>query len=110
MQGQPGEIAQWQNAEARRRWRFESSSLHQDDMNMDAELKERFDRIETLALLGAKNVLTIKDVALLLGKSPRTIRNIVDELPHYRNGHGIWFKKSEIEAWQCQIKHTAMRI
>lgn len=79
-------------------------------MNMDAELKERFDRIETLTLLGAKNVLTIKDVALLLGKSPRTIRNIVDELPHYRNGHGIWFKKSEIEAWQCQVKHTAMRI
>lgn len=77
---------------------------------MDAELKARFDRIESLALLGAKNVLSIQDVALLLGKSPKTIRNMVDEMPHYRNGHGIWFKKSEIEDWQCQVQHKAITV
>ena len=77
---------------------------------MEAELKERFDRIERLALLGAKNVLTIDDVALLIGKSAKTVRNIVDELPHYRNGHGIWFRRDEIEAWQCQVQHKVMSL
>lgn len=73
---------------------------------MDAELKERLDRIEKFALLGAKSVLSVKDVALLLGKSEKTVRNNVSEIPHYRNGHGIWFKREEIEAWQCQVKCT----
>lgn len=77
---------------------------------MDAELKERLDRIESLTLLSAKNVLSINDVALLLGKAPRTVRNMVDELPHYRNGHGIWFKKNEIEAWQCQVRHKVVGV
>lgn len=73
---------------------------------MDTELKERLDRIEKLTLLGAKSVLSIKDVALLLGKAESTVRNNLDEIPHYRNGHGIWFKREDIEAWQCQVKCT----
>ena len=71
---------------------------------MDQEIKKQLDRIERFALLGAKSVLTIKDVALLLGKSEKTVRNNISEIPHYRNGHGIWFKREEIEAWQCQVK------
>lgn len=77
---------------------------------MDAELTARLDRIERLALLGAKNILTIKDVALLLGKSEKTIRNIIDEIPHYRNGHGIYFKREEVEAWQCQAHFIPARM
>lgn len=77
---------------------------------MDAELKDRLDRIESLALLSAKNVLTVQDVALLLGKAVKTVYNMIDELPHYRNGHGIWFKRSEIEAWQCQVQHKVIDI
>ena len=73
---------------------------------MEAELKDRLDKIERLALLGAKTVLTVKDVALLLGKSEKTVRNLAPEIPHYRNGHGIWFRREEIEAWQCQVKCT----
>ena len=73
---------------------------------MDSELNNRLDRIEKLTLLGAKNVLTVKDVALLLGKSEKTIRNIVGEIPHYRNNHGIWFKREDVESWQCQVKCT----
>lgn len=73
---------------------------------MEQELRDRLDRIEALTLLGAKSVLSVKDVALLLGKSEKTIRNNVSGMPHYRNGHGIWFKREEIEAWQCQVKCT----
>ena len=79
-------------------------------MTIDAELKKRLDEIRQLTLLAAKRVLTIKDVAILLDKSPKTVRNIVNELPHYRNGHGIYFKREEIEAWQCQVQHKAMEI
>ena len=73
---------------------------------MDAELDMRLQRIERLALLSAKNVLTVEDVALLLGRSPKTIRNMVSrsEIPCYLNGHTTYFKRSEIEAWQCQVK------
>ena len=77
---------------------------------MDNELREELREIKQLALLGAKNVLTINDVALLIGKSPKTVRNMVDEIPHYRNGHGIWFKRQEVEAWQCQVRHNVIAI
>lgn len=77
---------------------------------MESELRDRLDRIEALALLGAKSVLSVKDVALLLGKSEKTIRNNVSNIPHYRNGHGIWFKREEIEAWQCQVKCTPVEM
>lgn len=70
------------------------------------ELKE----IKKLTLLGAKNVLNVSDVALLLNKAPKTIYNMLDELPHYRNAHGIYFKKDEIEAWQCQVQHNPINI
>lgn len=77
---------------------------------MEAELRQQLEEIKQLTLLGAKNVLSVNDVAFLLGKSPKTVRNMVDEIPHYRNGHGIWFKRSEVEAWQCQVKHNVIAI
>ena len=73
---------------------------------MEAELRERLDRIERMALLSAKNVLTVDDVALLLGRSPKTIRNQINELPHYKNGKNVYFRRDEIEQWQCQVKCT----
>ena len=73
---------------------------------MDPEIKKQLDRIERLTLLGAKTVLSVQDVAFLLGKSEKTVRNNISEIPHYRNGHGIWFKRDENEAWQCQVRCT----
>lgn len=75
-------------------------------IDMDPEIKKQLDRIERLTLLGAKTVLSVQDVAFLLGKSEKTVRNNISEIPHYRNGHGIWFKRDEIEAWQCQVRCT----
>lgn len=74
------------------------------------DIKTELVEIKKLTLLGAKNVLNVNDVALLLGKSRKTIYNMLDELPHYRNAHGIYFKKNEIEAWQCQVPHNAIKI
>jgi chromosome segregation and condensation protein ScpB len=72
----------------------------------ESDIISRLDRIEKMSLLAAKNVLSVDDLALLLGKSAKTIRNQIDEIPHYKNGRGVWFKRSEIEAWQCQVKCT----
>ena len=73
---------------------------------MDADLQERLDRIERLTLLSAKNVLTVDDVALLLGRSPKTIRNQIAAIPHYKNGKSVYFRREELEQWQCQVKCT----
>ncbi len=71
---------------------------------MQDEVITMLREIRELTLLGSKKVLTIKDVSLLLDRSPKTIYNMLDELPHYRNGKGIYFKKSDIEQWMLGIK------
>lgn len=73
---------------------------------METELRDTLARIERNSLLAAKSVLNIEDLALLLGCSPKTIRNRLSEIPHYKNGFRTWFRREEIEAWQCQVKCT----
>lgn len=71
---------------------------------MDTELSARLDRIEALSLLGAKNVLSVKEAALLLGRSEKTVRNRLSEIPHYRGAMGVVFKRDELEAWLCRVE------
>lgn len=73
---------------------------------METDIRTQLDRIERLTLLAAKNVLTVDDLALLIGRSPKTIRNQIDEFPHYKNGKSVYFRKDEIESYLCQVKHT----
>ncbi len=65
---------------------------------------ERLKRIEQYTLLAAKNVLTVADLALLLGKSEKTIRNQIDSLPHYKNGKTVYFLRSEVEQTLLKVK------
>ena len=63
------------------------------------ELTSKIDRLEKIALLGAKNVLTIDDVALITGFTKG------QKIPHYKpNGRTLYFKKEEIEDWMLQNK------
>lgn len=74
--------------------------------NPDSEIEARLRRIEQLTLLAAKNVFTVDDLALYLGKSPKTIKNNADKFPHHYDGNGqLTFRRSEIEAWQCSVSH-----
>lgn len=71
------------------------------------DIANKLQRIEQLTLLAAKNVFTVNDLALYLGKSPKTIKNNADKLPHYYDGNGqLTFRRSEIEDWQCSVRHT----
>ncbi|MDO4334637.1 MAG: helix-turn-helix domain-containing protein [Bacteroidales bacterium] len=64
---------------------------------------KRFDRLEQLALLGAKNVLTLEEVCLLTGLAKSSVYKLTStrSIPHYRadNGKHLYFKKSEVEDW-----------
>ena len=71
---------------------------------MDAELAKRLDRIERMALIGAKNVLSLKEAAMLIGRSEKTLRNNLEKYPHYYGGAGLVFRRDELEAWMCQVK------
>lgn len=69
------------------------------------ELTSKIDRLEKIALLGAKNVLTIDDVALITGYSKGHIYRLTSgkKIPHYKpDGRTLYFKKEEIEDWMLQ--------
>lgn len=67
-------------------------------------MKEQLDRIERLVRVSAKEVLNVEEVALMLGVSKSRIYHLVSsrEIPHYKNGKNVLFKKSEIEEWQLR--------
>lgn len=72
---------------------------------MNEEIKKQLDRIEQYAMIAAKNVLNIKEAAIILGMSVEGVRFIVrnGKIPSYKpNPHRIYFKKSELEDWMTQ--------
>lgn len=71
---------------------------------MDTELDNRLQEIRTLVAISAKNVLSVNEVALLTGRSPKTIYNRIREIPHYNGPFGIKFLRSEVEQWMCRTE------
>lgn len=70
-------------------------------------VEERLERIERLILIGAKEVLDAREVAIMLNLSEERVRHLVcaRDIPFYRNDRKkICFRKSEIESWQTQTK------
>lgn len=71
---------------------------------------QRLDRIERYAILGAKEVLTITEAALLLGMVPDTVRRMArkHEFPCYKpNKKTVYFKKSELEGWMLKDREPS---
>lgn len=74
---------------------------------MDNEaIAERLDRIERLTLISAKTILNSGEVALFTGLSlGRIYRLTCDrEIPHYKRGNRLYFRKSELEEWLLETK------
>ena len=72
---------------------------------MEEKILMRLDAIERYALLGAKQVLTIGDVALLTGLSKGYLYKLTcaRQIPHYKpNGKQMYFDRAEIEDWMRQ--------
>ena len=60
---------------------------------------------EVLAYLAQDRYFTLKQSSEYLGISTRTIRDRLDEIPHYRVGSKmLLFKKSELDEWMLQFR------
>lgn len=68
---------------------------------MVENIMKRFDRLEQLTLLGAKEVVTLDEVCFLTGLAKSTVYKLTANkaIPHYTNGKHLYFKKSEVEQW-----------
>lgn len=67
-------------------------------------INERLERIENLVLIQAKEVLNVNDLTILLNLSRSRIYHLISarEIPHYKKGRLVFFKKAEIEEWLLQ--------
>ncbi len=73
-------------------------------MSMEITLKTISDKLDTLksiTLIGAKEVLDIKEASLLTGYSTGYLYHLTSagEIPHYKRNRGVFFKKSELQEW-----------
>ena len=78
---------------------------------IDKEIKEQLDRIEQYSMIAAKNMLNIKEAAIILNMTVDGVRYNVrnNTLPYYKpNAHRLYFKKSELEDWMMQNRSKSM--
>ncbi len=60
---------------------------------------------EVLAYLDPDRYLNLAQASEYLSISQRTIRGLLDEIPHYRVGSKmLLFKKSELDEWMAQYR------
>ena len=70
--------------------------------NQISEIQEQLNRIEALAALAGKNVLTLSDVSTLTGLSKSHLYKLTSskQIPYYRpSGKAVYFDRKEIEDW-----------
>lgn len=67
------------------------------------EIMNKLNRLESLTLMGVKNVLTLDEVCLLTGLAKSTVYKMTANrvIPHYHaeGGKHLYFKKDEVEDW-----------
>ena len=75
---------------------------------MNEENSKQLNELKQLALLGAKNVLSVAELSLLTGLSKSHIYKLIcsKKIPHYKSEGGklVFFKKDEVENWLCALK------
>lgn len=73
-------------------------------------IEERLERIECVLLGSVKNVLNVRETAIMLNLSESRIRHLVSErsIPHYKQGSKIFFKKQELEDWMLAQRVPTM--
>lgn len=72
---------------------------------MEEKILERLDQIQQYLLLQVKQVLNIKEAAIILGMKPETVRVMVNKhtIPFYKpNRNLLYFRKEELEQWMMQ--------
>lgn len=70
-------------------------------MSKRRTLGERIDRMERMLVIVSKKVLSIPEAATYLDRSEKTLRNSLDDIPHYKRNGRIYFRKDELDDWLC---------
>ena len=77
-------------------------------MNDMQDISNKLDRIEQLAIISSKTVLSRSEAAVFTGYSESHIYNLTSRkaIPHYKKNRKLFFKKSELEDWllERQVK------
>lgn len=65
------------------------------------DLKRQLDRIEQYAGLASKEVLDLEEAITYTGCARSTLYRLTSkkEIPHYKVGQALRFKKSELDEW-----------
>lgn len=69
------------------------------------------EELKRLIIITGKNVLTTKEVALMMDVTPEHIRQLTSrgEIPHYPKGNKNYYLKSEIEAYLTEVRVPSQR-
>ncbi len=77
-------------------------------MNDMQDISNKLDRIEQMAIISSKTVLSLSEAAVFTGYSESHIYNLTSRkaIPHYKKNRKLFFKKSELEDWllERQVK------
>lgn len=67
-------------------------------------ISEKLDEIKELTLISAKTILRADETAVFTGLSIGRIYRLTSEkeIPHYKRGNTLYFKKSELEEWMLE--------
>ena len=70
------------------------------------DLSRQLERVEMLAAINAKSILNLDEAVAFTGFSKGHLYRLTSqrEIPHYKKGQKLLFKKSELEAWMLEDK------
>lgn len=75
------------------------------------DIKRQLDRIEQYAGIASKEVLTLEETMIYTGCARTTLYRLTSakEIPHYKLGQALRFKKSELDEWLTRNKVTTAK-
>lgn len=70
------------------------------------DLKKQLDRIEQYAGIASKEVLDLEEAITYTGCARSTLYRLTSakEIPHYKLGQALRFKKSELDEWLTRTR------
>lgn len=80
-------------------------------MKSEREILARLTEIENMLRQANKKILTTKEVAEMLDVSTQRVRQLASnhEVPYYKQCGKLYFRREEIEQWQCSVRTPSKR-
>lgn len=72
--------------------------------------KEEMDELKKTIVIPLKSIWDTKEVAFMLGVTPECIRAKMQrkEIPYYIQNNKAYFKRSDVEAYQTEVRVASM--